>query len=101
MATDMTIANTILAQLGGAKFRAMTGAHSFTGDAHALTFKFPNGRAKVFACKIRLNAMDTYDVEFFKKDGKYNVVMSDYLEGVYADMLGDMFTRITGLDVSL
>jgi len=40
--TNLTIANTILAQLGGTgRLSAMLGAHSFIGSAdNALTFKF-------------------------------------------------------------
>jgi hypothetical protein len=37
--TDMTVARTILDQLGGARFVAMTGAREFVGSADSLTFK--------------------------------------------------------------
>ena len=41
MATDLTVANTILQQLGGNKFRVMTGAKNFVGSNDALTFRLP------------------------------------------------------------
>ena len=39
--SDLTVANTILAQLGGAgRLTSMIGAHSFVGDEKSLTFKY-------------------------------------------------------------
>ena len=37
--TDMTVARSILDQLGGARFVAMTGARELVGSADSLTFK--------------------------------------------------------------
>ena len=53
------VAKTILAQLGGKRFIAMTGANSFTGSADELTFKLPT-RGKMRAVKIKLEPSDTY-----------------------------------------
>ncbi len=102
--TDMTVSKTILEQLGGHKFTVMTGATHFTGSANALSFKLPGcggfTRGGINKVTVRLNALDTYDVEFLRlRAGKSAVVA--YKEGVYAEDLQATFTRETGLQVSM
>jgi hypothetical protein len=105
--TDMTVAKTILAQLGGQKFLVMTGAKHLTGSPNCLSFHLPNAKQAngVKYVKIRLNAMDTYDVEFLgpaKGAKKYDAPeVKDYKEGVYCDQLQAVFTAATGLATSL
>lgn len=41
MPTNLTVANTILHQLGGRRFIAFTGARDLLGDTNSLTFKLP------------------------------------------------------------
>ncbi len=65
---DLTVANTILAQLGGGgRLTAMIGATNFLGSANSLQFRFAapatNGANSV---RIVLDASDTYTVEFYK-----------------------------------
>lgn len=101
---DLTVANTILEQLGGGKFRAMTGAHTFTGYDKALSFRLPGGggfcKAGINFVKVQLNAEDTYDVTFVRLRGvKYTIVAER--KSIYADQLREVFTRETGLDTSL
>jgi hypothetical protein len=103
----MQVANTILAQLGGNKFLAMTGAHSLVGSECAATrdgglhFTLPrgatNGATKVM---ITLNKNDTYDVRFFKVRKHMPVAISTHND-VQADNLRDLFERATGLRTSL
>lgn len=100
---DMTTAQTILAQLGGNRFRAMTGADNFTGSADALTFSLPRG-AKNKANKVRvtLTPADLYTVEFFRLARRALVCETvGTVEGVYADQLARVFETATGLRVSL
>ena len=107
----MSIASTILAQLGGNKFLAMTGAKNLTADGSALMFKLPKRFAKrgIDYVKITLNAMDLYDVELFHlntlahhiKTGQPMARLVTKCDGVYAEMLRDVFTTQTGLDTSL
>ena len=100
----MTIAQTILKQLGGGRFAVMTGARAFTSLDNGLMFSLPGGggftKGGINRVRIMLNSMDLYDVDYYKLRGtKLTTVATS--EGLYADMLTDNFTRITGLEVSL
>lgn len=93
------IAETILAQLGGNRFLAMTGAKNLLHDAASLSFKLP-GIAKANYVKITLDPDDTYSVEFGKLRGlTYKTITT--LSGVYCDNLQSVFTAQTGLDTHL
>ena len=97
----MQVARTILDQLGGNRFAAMTGAHNFAGDNNSLQFSFKGSR-KVNKCRVVLNSMDLYDVSFYK----YNSRTADLKKvsehnGIYCDMLQDIFTDETGLFTTL
>jgi len=102
------IAMTIRAQLGGQKFVVMTGARDFmalTRGANpypGLKFRLPSNFATsgINRVTILLNAEDTYDVEFGKSRGSSYKVIAKH-EGIYVDMLRELFTRVTGLDTSL
>ena len=48
--TDITVARSILDQLGGARFVAMTGAREFVGSADSLTFKIGVNPKHVTKC---------------------------------------------------
>lgn len=90
------IANTILAQLGGNRFRAMTGSRDFAAVERGLQFKVGKNSFGVNFCRIRLNGADTYDVEYgFLRSGRVTVKASS--EGVYFDQLQADFTRNTGM----
>ncbi len=96
------VAQTILQQLGGRMFIAMTGARHLTSLEGGLAFKLPSNFATdgINHVIIRLNWRDTYDVTFGKTRGlKYTVACEH--KDIYADGLAEMFTRITSLDVSL
>jgi hypothetical protein len=101
MSTDMTVATTILQQLGGRRFQTMTGAHSFSGDTNALVFKFPGAKDRIFACRIMLTPADDYTLAFYRKRGRYNVEVAEELDGIYCDQLQEVFSRVTGLATHL
>lgn len=69
---DMTVANTILAQLGGNRFLGMTGAKNLTGSERGLTFALPRGARRVSGglpvpithVSIELKKDDTYKMTF-------------------------------------
>jgi hypothetical protein len=93
MATDMTVSKTILQQLGGNRFIAMTGAKMFVGDANSLRFRIAR-RIVV----VRLDPSDTYTVEVLNgRTGNVQAALSN----VYNDQLQAVFTKLTGLDTHL
>jgi MoaA/NifB/PqqE/SkfB family radical SAM enzyme len=99
---DMTVANTILEQLGGRRFRAMTGAKDFMGGERSLSFKLPARFAKdgINAVQVTLDASDTYSVGFFRVRGTAIKLVAK-MDDVYADALAGVFTKVTGLDTRL
>lgn len=92
------VAGEIFRQLGGNKFKAMTGAYnmSYSNDGRgALSLKF-KGSNKANYLKITLTSMDLYNMEFGKIRGHNYKVVKTY-DGVYDDMLQKIFTNVTGL----
>lgn len=104
----MTVANTILEQLGGNKFLAMTGANHLLSDGNTLRMNLPKNASKANRLWITLEADDTYTMKFFQfTAGRLNkktyswtkdkTVDIKEFNGVYSDMLQDIFTSITGM----
>lgn len=97
----MTVARTILDQLGGSRFVAMTGARDFVSSADSLSFRLPriadNGANKV---TVTLTAGDEYRVAF-DFIGRFTYSPVESFEGVQASQLGEAFTRHTGLAIRL
>jgi hypothetical protein len=100
----VAVANTILQQYGGNKFRAMTGANNFTASQEkggALTFRLPKtaGATKgvKFVKTVHDPATDTYDVHMLGRTGDVKHSAS----GIYADQLQAHFKHHTGLDTHL
>lgn len=94
----MEVANTILQQLGGNRFKAMTGAKSFIGSPSALRFNLPTGstKNKANAVRIELTADDDYRVRFYAVRGA-NIKTVSIHEGIYADDLQSLIEEQTGL----
>lgn len=105
------IGQTILDQLGGNKFRAMTGAVLSYGEfsciekgvrCNAFQIHLPrrasNGSKIIF---IRLMADDTYTMYFGKLNGCFEYVTLEQVDQLYCDQLQDVFTRYTGLHTRL
>lgn len=104
--SDMTVANTILAQLGGNRFRAMTGASNFVGSDTSLTFMLPGTpgfvKNKIRYVRITLTSADLYLVEGLKVRRRFEapeVVAS--VDNVDFENLRGIFTNMTGLETSL
>lgn len=90
------VAQTILSQLGGRRFIAMTGASLFVGGPNSLTFSVP--RAKVNKIQITLDPSDTYTVTAYKKENDgLTYKEAGSRDFIYFDMLEDVFTELTGL----
>lgn len=105
--TDLTVAKEILNQLGGNKFIVMIGAKYICGDEKSLRFQFMKNPGKYKGLVITLNAMDTYDLKFWKQKKIRNLplalspIIYDEIDGIYGDMLQEIFTSKTGLNTHL
>jgi hypothetical protein len=99
------VADTIIDQLGGAKFVMMTGAKNFVYDPARpgrLTFRLPMSKWNYVV--IQLTPMDLYEVEFSKittRNCKMTVTPGPKHEGVYFDQLRSVFEGTTGLRTRL
>ena len=97
----MSVARTILEQLGGNKFCAMTGAKNLVDCGDALAMKIGRNKTSSNYLKITLNMMDLYDVRFSRvslKGGERSV--TEY-NNVYNDSLVDVFEKHTGMYTKL
>ena len=92
---------TILRQLGGNRFIAMTGAKNLgTSTKKDLSFSIGRNAKKVTHVHIKLTSMDLYDVEFINMRGAKRKVIKK-VKGVYGDMLPKIFKKYTGMNVRL
>lgn len=98
----MSVAETILQQLGGRRFSVMTGARKYTGSADSLTFRIPSNFAKagINAVKITLDPTDTYTMIFSRIRGLTVKEISAH-GGIYFDKMQEIFSDVTGLETSL
>lgn len=99
----MSIARTILEQLGGNRFLVMTGAEC-SADSRALVIKLPRSLVVV----VELTPADVYTVKVGKRatmkqifSGKPAVKWLKTYEDVYCDQLREIFTAGTGLHCTL
>lgn len=95
------IATTILSQLGGNRFLAMTGAKPTMYGERKLSFRLPRAKKSINHLTVTLRADDTYDMRFGTLIGSRPYAEKDRFEGVYADDLQRLFTEATGLYTSL
>jgi len=96
-----TVASIILAQLGGNRFLAMTGAKNLLDHGNALSFRLGRGaRDGINYVKVALNADDLYDVEFVRLRGVDSWARGEAL-AVHAEDLRRVFTDRTGFETSL
>jgi len=97
----MTVARTILDQLGGHKFRVMTGAKNFADHGNALSMKLGRNSSNSNYLKISLNSMDLYDVRFSKWTKKFEEKSVKEYNNVYNDSLVEIFESHTGMHTQL
>ena len=98
----MSIATTILAQLGGAgRLSAMIGARDFMDNGNGLGFRFTaKGTRSINRVRVTLAPDDTYTVEFWSVRG-VNATLVATVSDVYADSLRETIEHYTGLALSL
>ena len=101
---QIQIANTIIQQLGGNRFKMMTGAKNFLAMESGLAFAIPGkGFAKegINELHVILDASDTYTVRAFRirrRKGAPTVKLIGEHSGIYNDRLQSLFKDLTGLD---
>ena len=101
------IASTILSQLGGNRFIAMTGAKEFIALEDGLQFKIGRNASKANRVQIVLNEKDLYDVRFSKFSPARLTKSYDWVDATdvpvamysdaHADILQNLFTKVTGM----
>ena len=101
-AQENRVAATILEQLGGRKFLAMTGSKNLLDTGNGLRMNLAKNITSANRLQITLNAMDTYEVKFYRmtlnrKTLEAKITTLAEYEGVYADQLQEIFTEVTGL----
>lgn len=100
----MNIAETILEQIGGNKFIAMTGSKNFLNVGNGLRMNLTRNKSKAQFLKIELNGSDTYTMKFFSaRRTESDIIIKDIetIQGVYADQLSRIFEQVTGLYTKL
>lgn len=97
------VAQTILEQLGGNRFGAMTRAAQFVDTGNGVQFSIgPGAKRGINKVKITLTAADTYAAEFWKiSNSGLQMQHRATVNGVYADRLAEVFTENTGFDTCL
>ena len=97
----MSVAREILNQLGGNKFRVMTGAKNFMGFSEGLVMKIGRNSSNSNYLKITLNSMDLYDMEFAKVSRMGEKKSVTEYNNVYNDSIVEVFEKHTGMYTKL
>jgi hypothetical protein len=93
-------ADTILQQLGGQRFIAMTGARGMVAGKNSLTFRLPRSpfnQKRINAVQIELTPADTYRISFYRISPAVSETVIAVHDDVYCDELADVFTQETNL----
>jgi hypothetical protein len=102
---DTTVAQTILQQLGGAKFLLMTGSAVAEMKSFHVNLDLQKNKSKANKLKISyVVSKDSYCVQFISikaKGNKIEVELVERFEDVYFDQLQDIFEDVTGLFTTL
>jgi hypothetical protein len=95
------VPETILSQLGGSRFIAMTGAKNLVFAADLLQFDV-RGANRISKVQVKLEANDTYTVHFFRWNRRaLSLDPVAAVVGVTCELLRQVFTSHTGLLTSL
>lgn len=96
----MNTAQTILQQLGGNRFLAMTGARNLVNQGNGITMQLPKNGSKANRLTITLDDQDTYTVRFWKYRNFEAIPVVQH-DGIYCDMLQRIFKETTGFDTNM
>ena len=101
MSADMRVAEEILRQLGGNRFRVMTGAKNFSGTDNSLRMRIGRNKTNANYMEITLNELDLYDITFAKVTKNFEMKSVKGYDNVYSDMLVSIFESHTGMYTTL
>lgn len=97
------IAQTILEQIGGRRFAVMTGSKNFTDLGNGLLMSLTKNTTSANRLEIIYDeGADLYNMRFYRKTFSKKTFKSKSkdiakYEGVYCDMLENIFRSVTGL----
>ena len=97
----MSVAKTILSQLGGNKFAVMTGAKNFIDTGDGLSMKIGRNKTSSNYLKITLNMMDLYDMKFSQVTKNFEEKSVTEYNNVFNDQLTEIFESHTGMYTTL
>ena len=97
----MSVAKTILSQLGGNKFAAMTGAKNFVDCGDALSMRIGRNKTSSNYLKVTLNSMDLYDMKFSRVSPKGGERSITEYNNIFNDQLVEVFEKHTGMYTKL
>ena len=95
------IANEIYRQLGGNKFRVMTGAKMMVSTENGIRMRIGRNKTNANFMEVSLNSLDLYDVTFAKLTKMGEMKSVKEYENVYDDMLVSIFESHTGMYTTL
>ena len=95
------IANEIYRQLGGNKFRVMTGAKMMVSTENGIRMRIGRNKTNANFMEVSLNGLDLYDVTFAKLTKMGEMKSVKEYENVYNDMLVSIFESHTGMYTTL
>ena len=95
------IANEIYRQLGGNRFRVMTGAKNMVSHEFALSMKIGRNKTNANFMVVELNGNYLYNVTFAKLTKMGEMKSVKEYENVYNDMLVSIFESHTGMYTTL
>lgn len=97
------VAQTILQQIGGRRFAVMTGSRNFTDLGNGLLMSLAKNMTSANRLEIIYDeGADLYNMRFYRKTFSKKTFESktkdiETHEGIYCNMLEDVFTMVTGL----
>ena len=95
------VANEIYRQLGGNRFRVMTGAKNMVSTENGIRMRIGRNKTNANYMEVVLNSMDLYDITFAKVTRMGEMKSVRTYDNVYNDMLVEIFESHTGMYTSL
>ena len=95
------VANEIYRQLGGNRFRVMTGAKNMVSTENGIRMRIGRNKTNANYMEVVLNSMDLYDITFAKVTRMGEMKSVKTYDNVYNDMLVSLFESHTGMYTSL